>query len=106
MNLIPAEIGQISTYETRLLQALRQEPNRVEYWVHKGRPDRNHKELIELYSKFFEILENNEIQYWLEYGSFLGYIRHHGIFPWEYDMDIGVTSEEFAKIQKIATLFE
>lgn len=99
-------MGSISAYESRLLQALREHPDRVEYWVKKGRIDKNHKFLLELYSKFFEILAGYEINYWLDFGSLLGYIRHHGIFPWEYDMDIGILSEELPKVQVIAEALE
>jgi phosphorylcholine metabolism protein LicD len=68
------------------------------HWLKKGRPDRNHQHLIEIYATLLEILAQHGIEYWLEFGSFLGYVRHRGIFPWEYDMDIGVTQDEFEKI--------
>ena len=105
-NIKPIQLGSISAYESRLLQALREHPDRMEYWTKKGRIDKNHKFLLELYSKFFEILAGYGINYWLDFGSLLGYIRHHGIFPWEYDMDIGILQEEFPKIEVIAEHLE
>jgi lipopolysaccharide cholinephosphotransferase len=46
----------------------------------------------------FQLFAENQIEFWLDFGSLLGYIRHKGIFPWEYDMDIGVTEDSFEKI--------
>lgn len=105
-NIKPIQLGSISAYETRLLQALREHPDRMEYWVKKGRIDKNHKFLLELYSKFFEILAGYGINYWLDFGSLLGYCRHHGIFPWEYDMDIGILADEHPKVEAIAEALE
>jgi hypothetical protein len=68
--------------------------------------DKNHKFLLELYSKFFAVLAEAGIEYWIEFGSLLGYIRHHGIFPWEYDMDIAIESTEFPKLEALAAKLE
>jgi hypothetical protein len=100
-NAQGVELGKISPYESRLLQALREHPDRVQYWLKKGRPDRCHQKLIRLYAKLFQLLAEEGIRYWLDFGSLLGYVRHKGIFPWEYDMDIGVTEEDFERIQAL-----
>ncbi len=47
----------------------------------------NKNELLYQLNSFFE---KNQIQYWLEYGTLLGAIRHNSIIPHDYDIDIGL----------------
>lgn len=93
---------QVNRHEAKLLQALRAAPNRVDMWVARGDPMKKHKELLGLYSRFFEIVNRYDVSYWLEYGSVLGYVRHGGMIPWEWDMDVGVLPEDFQKLQRVA----
>ena len=39
---------------------------------------------------FFKIIEELNIDYWLEGGTALSAYRDGAIFPWEHDFDIGV----------------
>jgi hypothetical protein len=91
----------VTTHEAKLVGALRAPANRVAMWVSRGDPMRDHKDLLEMYIRFFEIANQHKIEYWLEYGSVLGYIRHGGMIPWEWDMDIGCTPENFQKLKEI-----
>jgi hypothetical protein len=88
----------ISPFELRLLEALRAEPNRAAMWTASGDPARHHQQMLALYVTFFHICNTNSIEYWLEYGSLLGYARHGGIIPWEWDKDIGCTPEHYRRI--------
>lgn len=88
----------VSAHEARLLEALRAAPNRVAMWVGLGDPLRHHRTLLGMYARFFELCSAHGIEYWLEYGSLLGYVRHGGLIPWEWDMDIGCTTEHFRKL--------
>jgi hypothetical protein len=92
----------LSPHEYKLFQAITAKPNRVDMWVSRKDPMLKHEKLLSLYHRFFEIANQYNITYWLEYGSSLGYCRHGGIMPWEWDMDIGITSDNFAKLQNIA----
>ncbi len=47
--------------------------------------------------EFIEILENLNIEYWLEGGTALAAYRDGEIFPWEHDFDIGVLKQDFDK---------
>jgi LPS biosynthesis protein len=91
----------LTPYEFKLFQAITAKPNRVDLWVSRKDPMLKHEKLLALYHRFFEIANEYGIEYWLEYGSSLGYCRHGGIMPWEWDMDIGITSEYFDTLTNI-----
>lgn len=54
-------------------------------------------ELYELMKIVHNFCEQNEIDYSLIGGSLLGAIRHNGFIPWDDDLDIIVTRENFEK---------
>lgn len=49
---------------------------------------KNH--LIELLSYIVQVLDENDIIYFLDYGTLLGCVRNNSFIPWDKDVDIGV----------------
>ena len=57
--------------------------------------------LLRMMKIFNQICEENDINYWLDYGTLLGAIRHKGFIPWDAEMDIGMLRADFEAFKKI-----
>ena len=57
--------------------------------------------MIKLLKYFDEICRDNNINYSLIGGSLIGAIRHHGIIPWDDDVDVILTKENYKKIMTV-----
>lgn len=60
--------------------------------------------LIEMLVEIDKICRKHSIQYWIDYGTLLGAVRHGGFIPWDDDLDISMTTDELNRFLKIAPL--
>ena len=59
-------------------------------------------ECLELLKNFEKICNQNNLVYWLDFGSLLGAIRHKGFIPWDDDLDVSMPQDSFNKFREIA----
>ena len=52
---------------------------------------------------FDNVCRKYDLEYWMDYGTLLGAIRHEGFVPWDDDLDVGMMR---ADILKLADIFQ
>lgn len=59
--------------------------------------DATQKYLVNLLLEIDTICKKYDIQYFIDYGTTLGAIRHEGFIPWDDDIDINMTEDNYYK---------
>lgn len=57
--------------------------------------------ILEIVKDIDKICKENNIQYYIYYGSCLGAVRHKGFIPWDDDFDIALKYEDYNKFIKV-----
>ncbi len=58
-------------------------------------------ECVELLKDFDKVCKENNVKYWLDFGTLLGAVRHRGFIPWDDDIDTSMLSSDVEKIVPI-----
>jgi lipopolysaccharide cholinephosphotransferase len=61
---------------------------------------------LDLLFKFDEVCRKHHLKYTLAYGSLLGAIRHHGIIPWDDDVDVFMLREDYEVLKTLKDEFQ
>ena len=54
--------------------------------------------LVEIMNKLDVVFKENNITYYLAYGTLLGAVRHQGFIPWDDDIDLLLPRESFIRL--------
>lgn len=57
--------------------------------------------ILEIMKYIDELCRENEIVYFIMGGTALGAVRHGGFIPWDDDLDIFMTPDQYAKFKKV-----
>jgi phosphorylcholine metabolism protein LicD len=54
-----------------------------------------HSVILRMLKIFDVICSQYDIDYWLDYGTLLGAVRHRGFIPWDMEADVGMLRSDF-----------
>ncbi len=49
----------------------------------------------------FKLLARHDLEYWLDWGTLLGCVRHGNIIPWDYDADLCMLTEPYQRLRAL-----
>lgn len=55
-------------------------------------------DLLQMLPYLVNLLETNNVKYWLDWGTLLGAVRDGKMIPWDFDIDLGIFDDDVAKV--------
>ncbi|WP_027206641.1 LicD family protein [Butyrivibrio fibrisolvens] len=71
-----------------------QEENRCDFYVSEIMK-KSWAVQLTLLDEILEIADKHNIKIWVDYGTLLGAVRHHGFIPWDDDIDTSVMRSDY-----------
>lgn len=75
-----------------------------EYQKYNGMPPCCRSHLAEILSFTTNLFDQNNIKYWLDYGTLLGQYRDGGLIKGDTDVDLSITVDGLEKLESIAKI--
>ena len=91
----PTRTVQITAYEETLLTALRSDPAKLDMWMNEKNPNRSHRDVTAMLLYTLDVCNKLEAEYWADWGTILGVLRHRGVIPWDWDFDLSFRTTDF-----------
>lgn len=57
---------------------------------------------MRLMAKLLDVCQRNNLHIWVDGGTLLGTIRHHGYIPWDDDLDLVMLRDDYERLLQIA----
>lgn len=72
----------------------------------KNQLEHVHTVVMRIFRELTRVCGKYDIQYFMAYGSLLGTVRHKGFIPWDDDIDIWMTRDNYQKLYQHKNEFE